>query len=166
MAGLNHQEVWPTRRSRNLSASHWPALPRSVKVRYDLHDLRFKFRLAFLWDKGDAMAICMHCKEEIPAFTIVCPHCDYDFLDKKTPKPEQGIEYSWAADMALMVGAIVSALGAVLLGIRGCALLAAFCFGNHQGTDELWDLVSSSLGCCLCLANLIVFVRVGNLRRD
>ena len=112
------------------------------------------------------MAYCMQCKAEIPILTVVCPHCGYDFLDRETPPPQQGWEYSGAADMLLLVGAVASALAAV--GSAGLTLmmLGKMLLDPNPFLESLWQLVLSLLGFCLCMANWIVFQRVANLSRD
>lgn len=112
------------------------------------------------------MAYCMNCKEEVPALTIVCPHCGYDFLDRETPTPQSGWEYSGAADLLLLTGAFASALASVGLGLATLLLLATMILKPASLPESLRQFLSCLLGFCLCMANLIVFLRVANLSRD
>jgi|GEM_PF-1560529 len=112
------------------------------------------------------MAFCMQCKEEIPALTIVCPHCGYDFLDRETPSPQRGWEYSGAADMMLLVGAVASALAAAVLGLITVVTFVTTIFNPVSLWNSVWQFLTGLVGFCLSLANLIVFLRVANLSRD
>ena len=112
------------------------------------------------------MAYCMQCKEEIPILTVKCPHCGYDFLDRETPAAEQRWEYSEAADMLLLVGAVASALTAVGTAVLTLMMLGKMLLDPNPFIESLWQLVLSLLGFCLCMANWSVFQRVANLSRD
>ena len=112
------------------------------------------------------MAFCTQCKQEVPILTVVCPHCGYDFLDREPPTPEQGWEYSEAADMMLLVGAVASALAAVGSAVLTLMMLMKMLLDPNPFIESLWQLGLSLLGFCLCLANWIVFLRVANLSRD
>ncbi len=91
--------------------------------------------------------------------TIECPHCGHDFLGApKTDTPDW--EYSLLADLALLMGAVASGLGAF-----GCAyLMCLYAFIAPIRWSDLWPfLIAGAIGFCVCSALLVVFLRVGNL---
>jgi hypothetical protein len=112
------------------------------------------------------MAFCMQCKEKVPALTIVCPHCGHDFLDRETPAPEQGWEYSEAANVMLLIGFVVSAIASLIMALMTLAMLVALFISYQNVKETLWQLVCSAFGTCMCLANMIVFSRVANLSHN
>ncbi len=106
------------------------------------------------------MAFCIKCGQAVPDLTIECPHCGHDCLKPPKANSSGGWEYSPLADLALLLGAVASGLGAF-----GCAYLIclyAF-FAPGRWSDLGPFLLAGTNGFCLCAALLVVFLRVGNL---
>jgi hypothetical protein len=108
------------------------------------------------------MAFCLKCGQEVPDLTIECSHCGHDFLESQQANSSGGWEYSTWADLVLLVGAVASGLGAF-----GCAyLMCLYMFFAPGHWSDLWQfLLAGAIGCCICTALLVVFLRVGNLGR-
>ena len=112
------------------------------------------------------MASCPKCSLEIPVLAVECPHCGHDLLPPEKAV-RTGWEYSRVADILLLVGTAASALGALFFAF----MTVIFLFGL-LGSYVEWSaaavetLVGSILGFSLCMANLIVFLRVANLGKD
>ena len=107
------------------------------------------------------MAFCMKCGQEVPDLTIECPHCGHDFLRPPKTDTPGGWEYSTLADLALLMGAVASGLGAF-----GCVyLICLYVFFAPVRWSDLWPfLIAGAICFCVCSALLVVFLRVGNLR--
>ncbi len=111
------------------------------------------------------MAFCLKCRQEVPDLTIVCPHCQHDFLGKPVENPE-GWEYSSIADLALLAGAIVSGLATIVLGLATVVMIFLLLGNLSRWQEPLWNVIQAGIGCCLALAHLVVFLRVADLSRD
>jgi hypothetical protein len=109
------------------------------------------------------MAYCTNCSREIPALSVQCSHCGHNFLPPEKPAPGAGWEYSLLADCVLMAGAFASAMGAIACGYFACLYL---CFSPHYRSDFWESFGFHSLGAVICLALLVVFLRVGNQGRN
>ena len=99
------------------------------------------------------MEHCPECKGEMGQRDVVCPHCGYDFqreLDAAHRRP--GWAYSVWADTALMVGAVVATFACIASACYSLAMVLQCQF--FQG------LVQGPVGFLLCLAMLVVFVRI------
>jgi hypothetical protein len=96
------------------------------------------------------MAFCPKCNGVMEATQAVCPHCGYDFA----PAPgahRKGLAYSPLADVALLVGTFVAALGC-LGALYG--MVVALWWG-----EWLTGLVICPVLFLYQLALLVVFVR-------
>ena len=111
------------------------------------------------------MAFCMKCSQAVPDLTIVCPYCNHDFMGTQDANLE-GWEYSGFADIVLLVGAIVSVLVSVVLGLATIVMVFLLLGNLSLWQETLWNVVQAGIGCCLALANLVVFLRVADLSRD
>ena len=61
------------------------------------------------------MANCPQCKGEMNVTATYCPHCGYDFPLAQPEKPlRRGIVYNAFADLSLVIGMFVAAIGAIL----------------------------------------------------
>jgi hypothetical protein len=99
------------------------------------------------------MAYCPKCKGEMGEADVVCPHCGYDF----PPEPDSsqrriGLEYSVWADIALIVGAVVAALG--------CLGSAFYSVAMVLTREYVQGLVVGPTSFFVSLALLVVFVRI------
>jgi hypothetical protein len=85
----------------------------------------------------------------------VCPHCGYDFpLDEPEKREWRGIAYTAFADLALVVGMICAAIGAVVM-------LAIILFGIISKNFIVG--ASGVLGFFLQLALYVVYQRVADM---
>ena len=114
------------------------------------------------------MAFCMKCQKEVALLTIICPHCGHDFLDSEAPNPpaRSGWEYSSLADVLLLVGAVASGLAACVLAMMLIGESVMALSYPMQWGEFAWPFAQQCVGFCLCLANMIVFLRVANLSRE
>ncbi len=110
------------------------------------------------------MAFCMRCSREVPDLTVICPHCNHDFLGEAPI--QKGWEYSPTADVLLLVGAAASVIVALLLLVMIVGVLSMAVHGPSRWTELLSNVGGLGLGLCSCLANIVVFMRVANLSRD
>jgi len=97
------------------------------------------------------MAYCPKCAGVLDSGAVVCPHCGYDF-PPGSPDLRRGIADSLLADIALFVGMVAA----------GFACLVAV-IGSVSGlinAEWMTALVYGPLAFFLCLAMLVVFVRV------
>jgi hypothetical protein len=100
------------------------------------------------------MAFCPKCKGMMEATQAVCPHCGHDFA----PPPGEhrgGPAYSVVADIALLVGTVLAALGCL------ASLIAMAIALWHQ--EWLTALVYCPVAFFYQLALLVVFVRAQHI---
>lgn len=88
----------------------------------------------------------------------ICPHCRYDFADTHPeiddPLVRQGLSFSLAAEVILIVGQVIAGLSAV----------AAFIGAISAAVGGQWLACFGALcSCVLCLALLVTFRRVQKL---
>ena len=112
------------------------------------------------------MAFCMQCSREVPDLTIECPHCGHDFLGlPKTGNPG-GWEYSGLADIVLLMGAAASGLASVFLSFVLLGSVIGLLGNLNRWQSHLLIVGQLSLGLCMAMANLVVFLRVANLSQS
>ena len=100
------------------------------------------------------MAICPKCNATIGQTDVRCPECGYDFPDHPRNVPRTGLAYSAIADIALIVGGIAAGVGCIR------AIIAAIVATMNQ---RWWDaFFVAPVSFFLCLAMLIVFIRIQN----
>jgi uncharacterized membrane protein YvbJ len=80
------------------------------------------------------MASCPNCGGQMSVTQVVCPHCGYDFPVQNRPHTTQaaekkGIAYTALADFALVMGMLISGLGATV------SLIAAVLFTIREITS-------------------------------
>jgi len=99
------------------------------------------------------MAFCPKCSKEMGATEKVCPHCGYDFTPCADERRRRtGIEYSFLADIALIVGGIVAAFSCI--GSIIYSILMVFALNFWQA------FVIGPIIFFLNLAMLVVFLRI------
>jgi hypothetical protein len=100
------------------------------------------------------MAYCPHCAGVLDSGAVVFPHCGYDF-PPSNPNPRRGIAYSFLANVALFIGTVAAGFGCL-------AAVIAVVSGLMKG-DLMTALIHGPLTFFICLAMLVVFVRVQRL---
>ena len=77
--------------------------------------------------KDSWKALCPECGEQVPGALLVCPECGHDFradTDIAVPVVPQGLAYTVWADIALLIGQVMSLIGcAVVVGLAVIGLL-------------------------------------------
>ena len=103
------------------------------------------------------MAYCPDCSAEMPTTAVECPNCGYDWSRDKNPADTAGWEYSALADTALLVGALVSALGCFV----------SLAYGLYSFAQSRW--IQAAVLCPIAFLYqfglMVVFLRVGSSRR-
>ena len=84
------------------------------------------------------------------AMEVKCSECGYDFPQSETEPTPKGIAYSVWADVALIVGAICAALGAI-----------GSVFRFFSG-----EVFTSVIGFFTMFALFVVFIRVQQIGKD
>lgn len=105
-------------------------------------------------------ATCPKCNGKMSVTETVCPHCGYDFpllgYPNATRSPEKnGIAYTALGDFALVIGMVISGLGAIGALVAGVLLTAG---GNYFA-----GLVQAPLSFFMSLALYVVFQRVADM---
>jgi hypothetical protein len=99
------------------------------------------------------MAYCPKCNGPMASDATVCPNCGYDFPAEPLVNAKRiGIEYSAWADVALLVGAFVAALGCIAYAVAFVVLVAR--------AEFIHGLIVAPVAFFLSLAMLVVFLRV------
>lgn len=102
------------------------------------------------------MAFCPQCAAEMEYRERVCSHCGYDFPADPTPTARRtGIAYSFLADVALIIGGIVSGLS--------CVAAVLGCITSLLQQQYLQALVVCPVSFFFSLALLVVFLRIQKL---
>lgn len=104
------------------------------------------------------MPSCPECKRTLGETELVCPECKRDFRCLGAPPKREGIAYSTAAEVALVVGQVVAALGCAVA-LFACALA----FVQGRWVDAL---LAGPLGFFLLLAQLVVLMRAQDMVRE
>ena len=112
------------------------------------------------------MAFCTECGAEMDATAVRCDGCGYEFPDITDVEVVRerlavGWAYSPAADLLLLIVQVLLGITLVitLIGICGTALTAVF----YPSWNNAMACLGMMFASALTAANLIVFVRVGNL---
>ena len=105
------------------------------------------------------MANCPHCGEQMDVMETFCRNCGYDFPvqgDTVTTETteKKGIAYSALADFALVVGMILSGLGAII-SLVGIVVLTLT--GNYAK-----GLIQAPLSFLMSFALYVVFQRAAD----
>ncbi len=102
------------------------------------------------------MAFCTQCTKEMGQTDVVCPHCGYDYATHESEMPESvGLAYSGLADLALIIGQVMTAISCIITLIYGVIFLLSFHFLLALG---------AVIGFFLSLANFVVFVRIRDMK--
>jgi len=97
------------------------------------------------------MAYCPKCAGVLDLGAVVCSHCGYDF-PPGNPNLRRGIVYSMLANIALFVGIVAAGFA--------CLLAVITTISGLFNAEWMTALVYGPLAFFLCLAMLVVFVRV------
>lgn len=101
------------------------------------------------------MALCPECSSEMGQTEVVCPECGFDFPDEPTRPNKSGLAHSPLADIALVVGGVAAGLASV------ASIFGGIVAAMH---GDFWNgLVVAPISFFLCLAMLVVFVRIQEL---
>jgi hypothetical protein len=104
------------------------------------------------------MAYCPKCKAEMDSHDIACPACGYDFPQAENPKaPKEGLLYSQAANIILVIAAVLCIIGSFFSIIITCINLIQF---------EIENLFACLAATILLLALTIVFVRALSMNEN
>ena len=101
------------------------------------------------------MAFCPKCNGEMEGTATLCPHCGYDFPSEG--QEPTGLAYGRLAQFSLLVGMVLSGIGAVL-GIWRCI--------GALGEERWYEgLVERPMIVLLLVAAGVVFARVADLKK-
>ena len=99
------------------------------------------------------MATCPKCRGKMGQTDVICPNCGYDFPNSDAGwTRSRGLAHSRLANLALVVGQVVSGIGR-LSAILGAVVAVA-------NGEILAALIGGPLGALLSLAMMVVFARV------
>lgn len=101
------------------------------------------------------MAYCPECKAEMSAMATQCPNCNHSF-PTHAPTRVDPFAYGKLANVALMFGMIAAALGCIVILIGAISAVLDSRFAEV--------IVGAPIAFLICLANLVVFMRVSDLK--